>query len=78
MRFAKGQILTRRNPKRPRSRSEANSRNLELELRTVYIRQLSTSKEPPYDNNTFCRLDHPYLYRNHEFYTFRLSLGIRS
>ena len=77
VRFAKGQISTRRNPKRPRSPSEANSRNPELDSRTVYIRQLSTSKDSANDDGAFAHLDHPYSYGNHEFYTFRLSSGIR-
>lgn len=57
--FAKGQISTLQNPKRPCSTLEADSRNPEIESRPVYIRQWSTSEEPSYSDDAFCRLKHP-------------------
>lgn len=76
--FAKGQISTFRSPDRPCTPFKSNSRNPGLESRTVYIRQVSTSKENPYADDALLHLDHPDSYGNHEFYTFKISPEIRS
>ncbi|MCJ1452274.1 hypothetical protein MMC28_002616 [Mycoblastus sanguinarius] len=76
--FAKGQISSFRSPDRPCTPFKSNSRNPNMESRTVYIRQMSTYKENPYADGAFCRLNHPNSYGNHEFYTFKISPEIRS
>ena len=76
--FAKDQISTFRSPDRPCTPFKPYSRNPGLESRTVYIRQMSTSKEDPYADGAFCRLNRPNSYGNHEFYTFKICSEIRS
>lgn len=75
--FDQGQISTFRSPDRPctpfRSNSRSNARNPGFESRTVYIRQ-----QDPYADGSFCRLNHPNSYGNHEFYTFKISPELRS
>ena len=76
--FAKDQISTFRSPDRPCTPFKPYSKNPGLESRTVYIRQMSTSKEDPCTDGAFCRLNRPSSYGNHEFYTFKICSEIRS